>query len=272
MVATTIVAATATLVVTGSILFGPAITSCLNDADGVTSCLRDQLMGQPVETAPPADGWLAAHATEPPLSASSGAVDLTLDNPGKLESAATPWVVTTPELALNPGSDVAAAAIALRPSLDPVQLDGSASGLTVEAVRADETEVGTTELIGSAGAVLADSLSMPPVDAPAWTPSRPEDGALAASALPPLNAEAASIPVEPAQAAMGSPVEVATAPIALVELAPAPDPVPVAPEPPPGEAIEEPPLVSYDPAFPNVLVLPAPISGEGSSFRTLIVD
>ncbi len=128
-------------------------------------------------------------------------------------------------------------------------------------------------LIGPAGQIRASVTDRPP-EIPATTVLVPRDGgALTVSApagqsgmLTTLNVSPlpppAVVPSDPAPAQPAAPI---------IELTAAVEPVPV-PDVRRVPPIEPQPVIAFDPAFPNVLVLPAPAEGEDSSIRQLTLD
>jgi hypothetical protein len=257
-VAVTFGIALATLVVAGGILAVPTVLSCAGDPDGLARCLRERiddlgLGGAPrpgvVAEIPIETGRLDVMAAVPPPIPPSGAL-----------------------LAVAPGQ---AEAVALEPP--------SAAGGRVElaAERGDIVATSPPDLpprpaattLAPAPVVLAVAVSAPEVETPPAAALAPTAGGLEAGAAA---AEAA-----PAAADL-QPLPV-PAPPSAEEAPPAPEPPP-AEEPAPAPPFETPlieaeiappppnrpaPMIRNDPAYPNVIVLPPPATGAGSSFATL---
>lgn len=258
----------------GGILAGPAVLDCSTDSDGLGACLRDRLVNSgllaPIETQtdmpmliselpvtpelpvsgepavavepPKPVGWIEARAGEfagdmpaaAALSAPAGALDIAIA-PVPVEAGQAALVAPGGQLrATATPPPVMQAELALAPKLGALQAGGGlGAGPSLEAGAAPlvgpSAQIAATGGIGSGTATAAAELSAP---------------------LPVPEPEPEAVP-EPAPVFETPLVEISA------ELPPAPP------------VIEPPPPIRFDPDYPNVLVLPAPASGEDSSFRTL---
>jgi hypothetical protein len=232
----------------GAILAGPIVASC--PGDNLLACLRERAVA-PAEPPRPA-GWIEAVATEyaPPPPAAA-----TLSAPaGRLTATAVPRQMdAAPTIALAPaGGDLAAL--------------GAAPGEGVPPA--------TAALTAPAGSLAAGPVPAAPAPLPATATLAAPAGSLAAGPVP------AVPPVSPATATL-------TAPAGSLAASPAPAVAPTLPKAElksPEQTISSPfdaptieakltsPPIRYNPAFPNVVVLPAPNTGPDSSIRTLDID
>lgn len=283
-ISTTFGAAAATLVIAGAILAWPTLSVCGADARGFGACLRDSLADRGLlpaddisvdnkggEADPPLpiprpaqEGWLAAIAAEPPAP-ELGVVELTAPPPGIMAGVSEAPPPPTPSVALAPTAPLAAE-LAAEPSkpADVVQLEGSAGTLTAMAAKAPEDEVATVALAAPQGALNASGSAVPERDVPVMNILDQIDRRLSAGSAEPETPPAAPVAVEPLPVKPAPPPRRAPA-----KPKPAPPPVELqaeaAPERPPVKPV-------YNPAFPNVVVLPAPAAGENSSIRTLTLN
>lgn len=228
----------ATLVAVGAILAGPAILDCSKVQGGMGACLRDRLNLTPVvPPAPPAEGgWVDAKANEyaPPESS-------------PVELGATPAALTVADI---PVAETLPANVSVVP---PAEL----------AIASPAPDIAATSvaLVGPEGTLAAQGgPELPPLDAP--TIELPINGDLKVAVA------SDPVPVEPPPIQLSAePVSVEPIPVEPIPVAPEPS-LPVVPEPLPSS--EEPTLVvEFNPTYPNVIVLPAPLTGDDSSFRSL---
>jgi hypothetical protein len=254
----TLGAAAATLLVVGGILVGPSILECSRDAGGFGACLRAKaadngLIAHDISSEPPPAGWMeaAANEFEAPVSAPIGlegtradlvAADATLESGEPIE------------VAIAPAAELATAALVPSDEAPDVALVAPEGEVSAELAVADAGAGGTAEL------------------------SQPGGGELTAVA-PSQAATQVTIAPEPIDVAdeLTSAVEPPSSEPAPVELSAEPLPVepepslpsssePVSSEPPSSEPV---PVVVFNPKYPNVIVLPPPVSGDNSSFRSL---
>jgi hypothetical protein len=157
------------------------------------------------------------------------------------------------------------------PSSPPVDLEASPAALSASelpsasAVPAEVAIAPPSDL-----AVASPVLDMPTATVALLGP----EGTLAVAAVPGPSADpsVARQPLVPTPD-LAIPVEPPSSEPAPVVLSaesssepPSPEPTPVEPEP----SLEPPTLiVEFNPAYPNVIVLPTPLTGEDSSFRSL---
>jgi hypothetical protein len=249
--------AAATLVVVGAILVGPSILECSKDGGGLGACLRDKaadngLISPDVSSEPPPPaGWMEAVANEyePPVSASVA-----------LEDAPVELAVVAAETSSSAAVDVAIAPAAELATIAPAQ---------------EETPV-SVALVGPEGAISADvTVADIAPDAPVVL-SQPVDGTLTAE-TPTEPVVDVAIAVEPIDLAddLTSAVEPPPSEPAVADLSaeplpaePSAEPVPSS-EPPPAPSSEPAIVVEFNPNYPNVIVLPPPVVGDDSSFRSL---
>jgi hypothetical protein len=259
-VSATVGVAIATLMVVGGILAGPAIIECSRDSNGFGACLRDKMaesglispdtegIERPeiVADIPSAEpsapetptGWMEANANEyePPASAF---VDLT-GTPADMAAAELAPVPEVPvEVAVTPPIELATGIASPEGDTGTVTLDGAELNLVAEGAPSSEAAApADVALVGPPGEIAVTSAM----------PALPVDPVTALSEPKGLVAEGRG------------PEEAVTT---------------VTPEPAPAEleaeAIEAPPPVAieFNPQYPNVLVLPPPVTGDNSSFRSL---
>lgn len=274
----TLGAAAATLVVAGGILAGPAILECSASASGLGACLREKVAetglvapdaerakqpeivaDMPVEPIVPAapTGWMEANANEYGAPATA-VVDLT-GSPSELAAMeVVPSVEVPLEVAVAPVTELATAALIPQIGTSTVDLGAPDAALMAQGSSSENaSEPPQVALVGPEGQIAGAG---PDLLAPmAGTTVLAQPTGLSVEALPDGEAALASIVPEPVEPAGTLTVlDPAPAEPASVELQA--DVVPV--EPPPV-------AVEFNPDYPNVLVLPAPASGEDSSFRSL---
>ena len=279
-VTATIGTATATLVVVGAVLAWPAISSCSGDPSGLGACLRealadrglvspeDQAIGSPEAPDKPA-GWLDARATEmaPRLVPSIELNDIgpTLE----VEDSDRPMAVA-PKVALAPAADVEPLALKDLPPVSPTTPLNPTGEITATGAASAGDQPVRVALIGPAGRIRASVTDGAP-EIPATTVLVPRDGgALTVSAPAGQSGTLTTLAVSPLPVPAAVPSDPAPAG-PVVELTAAVEPVPV-PDVRRVPPVEPQPVIAFDPAFPNVLVLPAPAEGEDSSIRQLTLD
>lgn len=292
-VSTTIGAATATLFVVGAILAWPIVSGCSGSAGGFGACLRDMLAergilapedysterpGAPDVPAPlpvpprPPSGWLEARAAEIAPNAIAP-IELVGSPAGELSGEGMSVLGVAPRVSLAPTPKLDATVDAQRkPPVGSVRLRETFGGLEAVGVEGDEdAPVARVALVGPVGAITAQILApaaagepaarlVPPVEAGRLSVEVPTDRG---SSMTPLVLE--PLPAEPAfpTIPMEAPAE--------MELTAEIIPMPVAPPSSPVVEAEVPAFI-FNPAYPNVLMLPAPATGENSSIRTLTLD
>jgi hypothetical protein len=253
--------AAATLLVVGGILAGPAVLECSREGGSFGACLRDKagdsglIAPEPAIEPPPPAGWMEAAANEYDAPASTP-VDL-LGSPAALLADHLSAPSSEPlEVAIAPAAGLAA----------------------VTAV--PSAEAATVALIGPEGEVSAEIAPATPPPSGTAALNQPETGVLSAGALQPEVAEVVVAPqrIDPADDLTSAvePPPSAPAPVELEPVEPQPAP-PGEPEPAedaaPEQAFSEPVIVvEFNPQYPNVLVLPPPVAGDDSSFRSLQLD
>jgi hypothetical protein len=249
--------AAATLVVVGAILAGPSILECSRDPGGVGACLRDRLTDSvPVVPAPEPEqpDMIADVSSEPSVPAPTGWMDVNANEyeplagePVELAGVAAditatellPAVEPPAAIAVPPVSEFATAALAPSVEVAPVELYAPALDLLAEAASSSEPPAVDVALVGPEGQVV----TVAPV------PVAPIGGA--AILTQPDELPAGTLTVLAPPLAEPVPVELR----AEVEAAPVPEPAPV--------------VIEFNPEYPNVLVLPPPVVGDDSSFRSL---
>lgn len=264
---TTIGAATATLVVTTTILAWPTISDCSSEGADLAACLRDRFVGLPAEAPPRDDAWMAAHATETQLPSVPG-VELTVEYAGTLKGA--PAVITPQalDIELIPTKEVATIAVTRENPPPLVEISGAPSELGAKMVASSGVAASPVALGGSTGAIWAEGLDLKAAPSVAAEISPVLDGSLVASGPEPDVSSVEAVPIE----AVGLPIALPlvadpVAPVAVTLTADsAPEPAPIT------EPDAPPPIIEFNPVFPNVIVLPSPVTGENSSIRTLLVD
>lgn len=249
-ISTTVGVAFATLLVMGGILAGPAIVDCSSDSRGFGSCIRDRMANSGLFS--PDTERLdrpSALPSEPEIPVSEQPV-VTIDPPpqpaGWLEANATELTSESPAAA-----DLTAPAGTLDAAALPTMPGGTWADIALapgQGTLAANGEVGTTTTL------TANVAAVPAMGEIGATGSIGADSAIGAAELAP------AVPVpEPEVPAFEQPLVEA-----VVETPPPPAPEPVTPV-----AEAPPPVISFDPNYPNVLVLPPPASGEDLSFRAL---
>ncbi len=236
----TVAVATATLVAVGAILAAPAMLECSKVPGGMGACLRDRLDPTPTPVVPPAPpaegGWVDARANEyaPPGS-----------SPVELE-----------------GSPAALKVADLRtPRELPTSVDIAPPTELAVASPLRDAAATSVALIGPEGTLAAQGgPELPPIDAANVDLPISGDLKVAVASDP--------VPEQPSPIQLSAePASVEPVPVAPVPVAPEP-PAPVVPEAP--TSSEQPTLVvEFNPTYPNVIVLPAPLTGDDSSFRSL---
>jgi len=284
----TLSVALATLVVMGGILAGPALVDCARDGEHMGACLRDRVAGTglvapderqlrppaataeaPVPDAARPAGWIEANATE--YAPASPATALLAAPTGVLDvsGAATVQMPAPTGVALAaPQGEMTALAGA--PAVDRPAVALIAPGETLAAtgnVSAEPARPVAAALAAPVGQLAAGmAVPTPPAaSAASWLAPRAalieaRGGEPAVTAVEASVAPAAPLATGTVLATRSSaPPEMPPAAAQLEASATAPVPAPELPAP----------VIRYDPQFPNVLVLPAPSSGEASSIRRL---
>lgn len=284
--------AAATLVVMGGILAGPAILGCAGEPEGMAACLRDrasdtgllapgdappseieigELPAEPEMPSPPPPGWMEATANEYQPSRLVP-VDLSASLAGVTAAEAEPISEPPASVAMMPVPVLDAAGRESGAPAIPVALGASenalrATGATVlgsapsAAVRPDPGTVVVEQI--SPASEVAEPIHVTSLSgAGEWVRANPVEPAKAeVEPLPLANAldVTSSVPAVPDPATVELQDDIDA-------VAPAPTPQPEVAPPP-----SQPPM-AFNPQYPNVLVLPPPVSGDNSSFRSLQLD
>ena len=291
---TTIGASFATLVAVAAILVWPTVSQCSSDPAGFGSCLRGVLAERgllapnnidhpagpdvpsdpalPILPAKPA-GWLEATAAEV-APTRIAPVELTGGPAGELNGqGAMPDLPLSPIL-LAPAAKVDATVAALSDAPEAVaRLSGDLGVLAATGSVTDDEPVAKVALVGPVGAVTATAVP-PPVAADPLAKLVPVKPTGTLSVTGPAEASSAAEPVPvaplPAKPKLALPVQAAPSVVELTaEVAPMPIAVPARrPDPP----VEAPPVITFNPAYPNVVVLPPPATGANSSIQAWTFD
>lgn len=292
-VSTTIGAATATLLVVGAILAWPTVSACSGSAGGFGACLRDMLAERgilapdgystdrpdapdtptPLPVPPrPQSGWLEARAAETAPNAIAE-IELVGSPAGNLSGEGMSVLGAVPRVSLAPTPKLDATVDAHRETLGrSVQLRETFGGLQAMGIEGDEdAPVARLALVGPVGAITAEVLAPAAAGEPAARLVPPvEAGRLSVEGPANLGSSRAPLDLKPLPVESAFPIIPIEIP-AGVELTAEIIPVPVAPSPSPAVEAEAPAFI-FDPAYPNVLMLPSPATGENSSIRTLMLD
>lgn len=295
-VSTTIGASFATLVAVAAILVWPAVSQCSGDAAGFGTCLRgvlaergllapdgdaiDRPAGPELPTDPPLPispvkpaGWLEATAAEI-APTRIAPIELTAGPAGELNGQGAAADLPLSPILLAPAAKVDATVAALRAAPETVaRLEGDLGKLAAGVSAPDDVPIPKVALVGPVGAMTATAVPPPAAADPSarLVPVKPA-GTLSVSA--PVEASSAAEPMLvtplPAKPRLPLPVEAAPPAVELTaEVAPAPIAAPVKRFDPPVEAG---PMIRFNPAYPNVVVLPPPATGANSSIQAWNID
>lgn len=252
----------------GGILAGPGILDCSADKNGFGSCLRERLSlsglvppeaeridkpvlvsDTPVAVEPPRKiGWIEANAHE---FGGMPSVSVTLTAPGGSMDAAG-WLA---------GQGQIAGDAALTARGGKIEAGGDVASPSVPDV-----EVALAAPLGALSATGAGNAPVLPVE----LTLQPKAGVLGADGgeglTPVLEANAAPVRGLGDLTITGG---VGSDPVPGGTILVAPEPLAFDAPLIKAEIADAPPVIRFDPQYPNVLVLPTPDSGEDSSFRML---
>ena len=291
--------------------FGACVTDALAER-GLLAPEKDTIerpVGPDVPTDPPLPispakpaGWLEATAAEI-APTRIAPVELVGAPAGRLNGQEAEADLPLSPLLLAPAAKVDATVAALSDAPETVtRLGGDLRALTATASAGPEDPVAKVALVGPVGAVAATALTSPAAIEPpqelvpagpvgmlsATSPVEDADAqplmvkplpvkpagtlAVAAPAEPPLRAEPLPVSPLPTKPRLPLPVQAVPAPVELTaEVAPLPIAVPVK-RPAPPATVDRAPVIKYNPAFPNVVVLPPPATGANSSIQSWTID
>jgi hypothetical protein len=179
-------------------------------------------------------------------------------------------------LLLAPAAKVDATVAALSDAPQAIaRLDGDLGKLRAGGVVSEDEPAAKVALVGPVGAITA-SILPPPVasDPKATLVPPPEKPSGTLSVTVPVEPATTGVPLRvtpvPTLPRRQLPVEAAPPPVELTaEISPAPIAAPVRrPWPPAAPA----PVIKFNPAFPNVVVLPPPATGANSSIQSWTID
>ncbi len=267
----TIAVACATLLVVGGILAGPTILECSRKPGSLLACVDDKFARWEGPSEAP-----SSEATQVLSSASSVALSAPLLVESSTEQAG--WIdARATEYEPPRASSVEAPASSAEPAPPP------SAASSIPDARVSETWAGeapsidlanfgaVAPLAGIPPALLTTSVTAPAAPRPVLQspPSAPRP--LSWNSAPPITGSIAQPPLE----AIVEPPPMPWPPIQIAAptIAPA-SPVHSSPPPVPPKKLAivkraKPPAFRNDPRFPNVVVLPPPGSGSGSSFVVL---
>ncbi len=293
-VSTTIGAATATLFVVVAILAWPTVSLCSRDTAGFGACLRGILAERgilgpegystdrpsgpdapaPLPVAPlPSSGWLEARAAEI-MPDALATIELVGSPAGELSGEGKSVLEAAPGVALAPAPKLdATVEILHKPPNGSVRMRETFGGLKATAIEdGEDVPVTRLALIGPVGAITAQIVAPSIAAEPTarLVPPYVEAGRLSVETPTERPAAAPPMKLEPLPTKPLLPDIPIKAPPQPIELTASIAPVPV---PAPQTAVEaEAPMFTFNPAYPNVLMLPSPAIGENSSIRTLTLD
>lgn len=294
-VSTTIGASFVTLVAVAAILAWPTVSRCSADPSGFGTCLKgvlaergllapdgdtiDHPAGPDVLTDPPLPiapakpaGWLEATAAE--ISpARIAPVELIGAPAGEVNGQGPAADLPLSPVLLAPAAKVEATVAALSDAPATVaRLNGDLGRLAASASAPDDERAAKVALIGPVGGITATAVSPPAVaDGAAKLAPVKMTGTLTVTA--PVEASGADpVPVAPLPVKPKLPLPVEATPKA-VELTADITPTPIAvPVKRPVTPIEVAPTIKFNPAYPNVVVLPPPATGANSSIQSWTID
>ena len=266
----TVVVAVATLLVVGGILAGPTLLECSHKPGSLAACVDEKLarwQGSPEAPSSP-EPQLASSSSSVALSAPL-LVESSTEQPGWIDARATEYEPPRASSMEAPASSAELASMANTAS--PVPDARAAEGPAGEGPAIDLADFGAVApLAGIPPALLTTSVTAPAEPRPVLVPPP-------AAARTPSWASAPPITGSIAQPSLEAIVEPPPMPGPAIKAAATLEPVPpVHSSPPPAPPKKlatvkrpKPPAFRNDPRFPNVVLLPPPSSGSGSSFVVL---
>ena len=267
----TIVVACATLLVVGGILAGPTLLECSHKPGSLMACVDEKLarwQGSPEASSSP-EPQLASSSSSVALSAPL-LVESSTERPGWIDARATEYEPPRASSVEAPASSANPASVASTVSSVP---DARAAEVPAgESPAIDLADFGAVApLSGIPPALLTNSATAPAAPRPVLVPPPAAPQTPSWLSAPPITGSIAQPPleaiVEPPP--MPRPAIKAAAPT----IAPVPPVQSGRPPAPPKKLATvkraKPPAFRNDPRFPNVVVLPPPSSGSGSSFVVL---